>query len=487
MIVIKFGGSSVESAKAIQRVTSIVRERLSQQPVVVVSAMGKTTDQLVDISRLAASGNPQEASRKLALLRMFHLREAALLARGANAIGLDRDIEGLITDLQRILLEVSESGALTPPVCDAILSFGERLSSLIVTAAFLSVGSDAVHLDARTAIVTDSSHGQAAPLFIETNALLRRKVTLDRVTVIGGFIGATENGVTTTLGRGGSDYTAAIVGAALAADEIQIWTDVDGILSADPRIVSAAHCLRSISYREAEQLAKSGAKVLHPATVLPAVRQHIPIVIRNSRNESAPGTRITGDSGSAGEGIVLSIACKPDMAVLHLCPRSTPVTPEFGRAMWESLQESGVHFDLALPPEKEFSLIVMSSAITPTLLRRLAHSADITIEEGRALVSLVGRNPVKNPWNVARARLCLSRSAGAAVMTCCTDSRFGFIVDQSAITEAAEALHQEFFSEPDPRVYFVNRYEGRCVSDRHAPGLKDVRHATPVHAQGGVQ
>jgi len=238
MIVMKFGGSSVESAKAIQRVASIVRDHAAQQPVVVVSAMGKTTDALVAIARLSAAGNLTDAGRELNKLREFHLNEAAQIARGNQVVALKCDVCDLFLELELVLRRVVEAGTVTPELSDAVLAFGERLSSRVVTAAFRQEGIDAVHLDARDAIVTDGRHTQAAPLFIETNALLRRKVSQEQVTVMGGFIGATEDGVTTTLGRGGSDYTAAIVGAALAVDEIQIWTDVDGMLTCDPRVVS---------------------------------------------------------------------------------------------------------------------------------------------------------------------------------------------------------------------------------------------------------
>src|SRR5580692_9248702 len=219
MLVMKFGGSSVESAKAIQRVASIVRSYTEQHPAVVVSAMGKTTDRLLAIARFTATGNGQACARELARLRQFHHTEAAHLARAAQAIRLDNQIGCLFDELEQALREVAEAGLLTPRLTDAVLSFGERLSSVIVTAGFRQAGIDAVHLDARTAIITDSRHGEAAPLLIETNALLRRRISNEKVTVMGGFIGATENGVTTTLGRGGSDYTAAIVGAALSTPE----------------------------------------------------------------------------------------------------------------------------------------------------------------------------------------------------------------------------------------------------------------------------
>ena len=321
MIVMKFGGSPVESAKAIQRVASIVRDHSGCPPTVVVSAMGKTTDRLLAIAHLYADGNMKAAGQALAKLQRFHLTEASCLARGTQAGWLNNQICALFEELDQVLKEVRECGSLTPRLSDAVLSFGERLSSVMVTAGFRQMGIDAVHLDARSSIVTDGKHTQAAPLFIETNALLRRRISRVQVTVMGGFIAATEDGVPTTLGRGGSDYTAAIVGAALAADEVQIWTDVDGMLTCDPRVVSGAHCLRSISYAEAEQMAKAGAKVLHPATVLPAIRQRIPIVIRNSRNPGAAGTRIVRENPC--DGTVMSIACRSGIALLQVIPRNT--------------------------------------------------------------------------------------------------------------------------------------------------------------------
>jgi len=217
------------------------------------------------------------------------MTEAAHLARAADAIRLDRNISELFNELEHVLREVAESRLLA-----------------------------------------------AAPLFVETNAMLRRKVSSEHVTVMGGFIGATEDGVTTTLGRGGSDYTAGIAGAAPGADEIEIWTDVDGMLTCDPRIVAGAHCLRTISFKEAELMAKTGAKVLHPATVAPAVRQCIPIVMRNSRNPGAKGTRIVRES--ARDGAVMSVSCRTGVSLLRLTPRNTPVTAEFG-------QESGNVFE----------------------------------------------------------------------------------------------------------------------------------------------
>lgn len=450
----KFGGSSVESATAIQRVASIVRE-CDRRPVVVVSAMGKTTDRLLAIARFCAEGNRNAAWRELAALRRFHSREAARLVSPAQAIALDRDICRHFEELEQILMEVGALGSLTPALSDAVLSFGERLSSRIVTAAFRHVGIDAVHLDARSVIVTDERHMQALPLRDETNALLRRKISHDQVTVLGGFIGATEAGVTTTLGRGGSDYTAAIVGAAICAEEIQIWTDVDGMLTCDPRVVADGHCLRSISYLEAEEMAKSGAKVLHPATVAPAVWQKIPIVIRNSRNPGAPGTRIAAEAPRDGE--VMSIACRTGVSLLHLRAPHTPLTSEFGRQVWEAFEDAGVAFELISPSVRRFSLAVAAADLTAEFVKNLRAIAEVEIEHGRALISLIGHNASRTSANLARASQRLGEIPGGSTLTCCTDSRFAFVVAEGSVAAAANALHDEFFQQPDPGVVSVNR------------------------------
>lgn len=476
MVVMKFGGSSVESAEAIERAASIVRE-CDRRPVVVVSAMGKTTDRLLAIARFCEAGNGKAALRELSGLRTFHSKEAARLVSPAQAMALNRHICTHFGELEQALMEVSASGSLTPALSDEILSFGERLSSLIVTAAFRHAGIDAAHLDARRVIVTDDRHTHALPLSFETNAMLRRKVSDSHVTVMGGFIGATENGVTTTLGRGGSDYTAAIVGAALCAEEIQIWTDVDGMLTCDPRLVPDGHCLKSISYVEAEELARCGARVLHPATVAPAVWQRIPIVIRNSRNPAAPGTRIVAESPC--EGVVVSIACRTDVSLLHLSPPRTPLTSEFGRQVWETFERAGLSFELISPSVRRFSLAVASRDLAPHFVQELGSIARLEIEPARALISLVGKNASRNNANLARASQRLAEIRGGATVTCCTDSRFAFVVAEGSIAAAAQALHDEFFHQPDSNVFTVNR-RSSALAETTAPAAVGTPGRRPV-------
>src|SRR5580704_893898 len=287
MIVMKFGGSSVESRKAIERVAGIVYQRRHQNPIVVVSAMGKTTNRLLAIAADAVAGRREAALASLDELREFHLREAkGLPAHDAMKTHFE--------ELGELVKGVAIMGEFTPRASDAVSSYGERLSSLIVADVFTDWGMNARHLDSRTVIVTDRRHTQAAPLFDQTNAKLSH-VKWRGVTVMGGFIASTEDGVTTTLGRGGSDYTASIVGAGIGAEEIQIWTDVDGMLTSDPTILPGGYRVKQCSFAEAAELAYFGAKVLHPATVLPAIEKNIPVRILNSRRPEVEGTLIVSN------------------------------------------------------------------------------------------------------------------------------------------------------------------------------------------------
>ncbi len=311
MIVMKFGGSSVESAAAIGRVASIVKARAELRPVVVVSAMGKTTNKLLAIASAAIGGRRVDYIQQLHDLRDFHSREARQVVPLADRAALDRTLDDHFQELTELVKGLAVLGELTPRSIDAISSYGERLSSYIVALAFRHFGMDSAHLDSRRVIVTDRRHTQATPLFAETYARLENTIpplARKQVVVLGGFIASTEDGVTTTLGRGGSDYTASIVGAGIGAEEIQIWTDVDGMLTADPTILPGGHRVKTISFAEAAELAYFGAKVLHPATVVPAMEKNIPVLILNSRRPEVAGTRIVPEVVRC-RNAVKSIAC----------------------------------------------------------------------------------------------------------------------------------------------------------------------------------
>src|ERR1700735_4936668 len=322
MIVMKFGGTSVESSDAIARLACTVKSQLARRPVVVVSALGKTTNRLLEFAEHARRGELYLGSKCLKELQDYHFEVAGQVANGEALHRVETSLQRSFRDLRVILSEVADEGReVTPALLDEIASFGERMSSEIVAAALESGSVPSVHLDARQMILTDDRHTHASPLYWESYAKLRRAIAYfrdGRVVVMGGFIGSTKDGLTTTLGRGGSDLTASIVGAGISAEEIQIWTDVDGMLTTDPRIAADFHRVRSLSYAEATEMACCGAKVLHPDSVAPAIRQHIPIVIRNSRNPANEGTRI--GPGASGSGMVKSIACRQDRMVLEIRP-----------------------------------------------------------------------------------------------------------------------------------------------------------------------
>src|SRR6202050_4791680 len=360
MIVMKFGGTSVEPAPAIERVAGIVKAREQQRPVVVVSAMGKTTNKLLAIASAAVSGKRDEYIRQLHHLRDLHSREARLVVPLSERAGLDRFLDENFQELTELVKGLAVLGELTPRSIDAISSYGERLSSYIVALAFRHFGMDTVHLDSRQLIITDRRHTQAAPQYPETYARLAAIVpplAEGAIVVMGGFIAATQDGVTTTLGRGGSDFTAAIVGGGIGAEEIQIWTDVDGMLTADPTILPGGHRVKTISFAEAAELAYFGAKVLHPATVVPAVEKNIPVLILNSRRPDVPGTRIVADVVHC-DNVVKSIACKRKITLVNIHSTRMLMAHGFLRRIFEVFDRYETSVDMVATSEASVSLTI---------------------------------------------------------------------------------------------------------------------------------
>src|SRR5437899_5407318 len=321
MIVMKFGGTSVQDAKAIDRVAAIVRDRQRERPVVVVSALAKITDQLLAMASAAGAAKRDRALELSRNARERHYNMASDLL-GTHAFEqIAPELEADFDGLDELLRGVVAVGELTLRTQDAIAAFGERVSSKIAAAAFSQRKIEAVHVDSRRCIVTDANFGKAVPQFEETDARLKEmiKPLLDRgsVPVMGGFIAATREGVATTLGRGGSDFSAAIVGAGMNAERIEIWTDVDGMMTTDPSVCPEAKRIKCISFEEAAELAYFGAKVLHPATLLPAIQKNIPVLILNSRNPKCEGTRITATAPKS-KNIFKAIAAKKRITVVDV-------------------------------------------------------------------------------------------------------------------------------------------------------------------------
>src|SRR5580698_11206132 len=392
MIVMKFGGSSVESASAIERVASIVKARAALHPIVVVSAMGKTTNRLLAISQAAIAGKREDYIRQLHDLRDFHSREARRVVPLAHRAELDRTLDDHFQEMTELVKGIAVLGELTPRSIDAVSSYGERLSSYIVTLAFEHFGLPAVHLDSRRVIVTDHRHTQAAPLFPETYRRLAEIVpplaeAQGKVVVMGGFIASTLEGVTTTLGRGGSDFTASIVGAGVSAKEIQIWTDVDGMLTADPTIFPGGHRVKSISFDEAAELAYFGAKVLHPSTLIPAIERNIPVLILNSRRPDVAGTRIVAETVHC-TNVVKSIACKRKITLVNIHSTRMLMAHGFLRRIFEIFDRHETSVDMVATSEVSVSLTIDNTQALDAICRELGQFSEVSVEEGHAIVCL---------------------------------------------------------------------------------------------------
>ena len=448
MIVMKFGGTSVESTHAIERVADIVRDRLARHPVVVVSAMGKTTNKLLAIAGAAVEGRREQALAQLEELRAFHLREAA-------GLGVDDQIGAHFQELAELIKGIAVMGEMTPRATDAVSAFGERLSSIIVTARFHQLGIDATHVDSRSVIVTDARHTQAAPIFAETYKRLANTIpalAAKQVVVMGGFIGATEAGVTSTLGRGGSDYTASIVGAGIGAEEIQIWTDVDGMLTSDPAILPGGYRVKHCSFAEAAELAYFGAKVLHPATVLPAIEKNIPVRILNSRRPEVEGTLITAEAPRSASPI-RSIACKRNITLVNIVSTRMLMAHGFLRRIFEIFDRYETPVDMLATSEVSVSLTIDNTRALAAIRKEIEQFAEVNVEEDQAIISMVGDNLRHTPGIASRAFAALKNinvrmiSEGASLLN------LSVVVAAADLKGAVESLHREFFTNPDAAAF----------------------------------
>jgi aspartate kinase len=455
MIVMKFGGTSVESAAAIERVAAIVKARADRHPIVVVSAMGKTTNKLLAIAQDAIAGKREDYIRQLHDLRDFHSREARQVVPLAHRAELDRTLDDHFQEMTELVKGIAILGELTPRSIDAISSYGERLSSYIVALAFEHYGLASVHVDSRRFIVTDRRHTQAAPLLPETYKRLAETLpplARHKVIVMGGFIAATEEGVTTTLGRGGSDFTASIVGAGVHAEEIQIWTDVDGMLTADPTILTGGHRVKTISFAEAAELAYFGAKVLHPSTVIPAVERNIPVLILNSRRPDVAGTRIVPEAVHC-RNAVKSIACKRRIMLVNIHSTRMLMAHGFLRRIFEIFDRHETSVDMVATSEVSVSLTIDNTAQTQRICQELSEFSEVAMEPEQAIVCLVGENIRYTPgvaarvFNALRGTNIRMISQGASLLN------LSVVVAEKDLRTAVEALHTEFFSELDPEIF----------------------------------
>jgi len=449
VVVMKFGGTSVEDATAIRRLIGIVRSRLGVQPVVVVSALAKVTDQLLEAGEAAAKGRLGSALATVRDIYVRHEQLADALVDGSAYSALDRELRGDFRALESLLHNLDNSRQLDLRVQDELLGFGECFSSRLVKEALTQAGIGAAHIDARACIVTDARHAQASPLWDETNQRLQDALSplleSKQVPVLGGFIASTADGIPTTLGRGGSDFTAAIVGAALCASRVEIWTDVDGVMTTDPKLCREARMIRKLSFDEAAELAHFGANVLHPATLAPAMRENIPVHVLNSLRPDGEGTEISerARSGDA----VRAITAKKNLAAVEI-ESAQAVGSDLLRKVYAAFDAHACSVDVIAASLGRVSLLVDSNAPLSAVAADLHGAAHVRWENHRALVFLVGENLQRQPEVASEVFAAVGDLNVRVVSQGPSDRTISFLVAEENVQESVQRVHALLFAKP---------------------------------------
>ena len=460
--VMKFGGTSVGDADCVRRAAAIVQSAAAQGAVVVVvSAMSGVTNRLVQAAHDAEAGEQELFAKLVGELRMHHTTALeALVSDPQRRSKIAEVCREILDESDRLLRGTSLIHELTPRALDAISGIGERLSALLVAGAICELGLRSVAVSATEVIVTDPHHGRAEPLMTPTRARAeaRLRPLLDQgiVPVVTGFIAATPEGIQTTLGRGGSDYSATILGAALGAQETVIWTDVDGVKTADPRLVPEARTLPEISYNEAAELAYFGAKVLHPNTLRPVTAAGVPVWIRNSFSPEKPGTKITAKGMPTGGGVKALTAIRdvtlvtvggPGIVGLpDVLARSFAATAETRANVFlvsQSSSQNDICFVISSADEKR-TLTALRNAFAPEIAEQTVEH--VSANPNVAVVAVVGENMRGIPGIAGRTFGALGREGVniIAIAQGSSEYNISLVVEQNSTQRALAALHAEF-------------------------------------------
>jgi aspartate kinase len=461
LITMKFGGTSVGSAERMKSVAEIVAEYAqSGEVMVVVSAMGGVTDMLIRAANEASQGDREKWKGVRRELAHRHREVADQLLKASEQAAVLPRLADAVTDFENLCSGFLLVREVTPRAMDTLSSLGELMSADLLAAILRSRGTDAEAVDATELIVTDENFGNATPLFEETNTKTRQRLAGLRrrgvIPVITGFRGATASGACTTLGRGGSDYSATLVGAALDSDEVWIWTDVDGVMTTDPRLVPEARILPEISYREAIELSFFGAKVLHPQTIQPVMKKKIPVWIKNSFNPSCPGTRIVASAANSQKGVkAITSVSKAD--VITITGREPLGFSQLAAKAFTSLSLEDVPTLMVTQSSADNVLCFavhnadlrrVKAQLEKTFELEMLHADRVSIEvmPHVAIVVAIGENMAGTPGIAGRAFGSLGRHGIniIAIAQGSSELSISFAVKSSDMKEAVKAIHEEF-------------------------------------------
>ncbi|MBK7707609.1 MAG: lysine-sensitive aspartokinase 3 [Acidobacteria bacterium] len=446
--VMKFGGTSVQDADAFARVAEIVAGERENSPVVVTSAMSKVTDALLAAFDLAKRGSVEDAVLSLEPHLERHRDVARQLLDDVGQRLFRVELDFAEKELADLLMRVTRRSLPLAMLKDAIVSYGEQLSSRLLALVCAGAGLNARHVDSRRLIVTDEEYGAATPIWSETENLIRLElenaIAAGEVPVMGGFIAASRSGETTTLGRGGSDYSAALVGAALGAREIQIWTDVTGVLTSDPRICPTARTLKTLSYDEAAELAYFGAKVLHPKTIQPAVDLQIPVRVCNSHQPEERGTMILPQTETTPRK-VKSIAYKKGITILRISSARMLGAFGFMSAIFQIFERHRTVIDVVTTSEVSVSLTLDNTDSLDAVVKDLERIGKVEVEPNNAVVCVVGFG-LRGASGVAAQIFDAITDYNISLISHGASSvNLTFVVKEEVVTEVVKRLHDEFF------------------------------------------
>ncbi|MDZ7372920.1 MAG: lysine-sensitive aspartokinase 3 [candidate division KSB1 bacterium] len=449
MRVLKFGGTSVGEAESIRSVLHIVRRQMETPLVLVFSAMGKTTDQLAAVGELASQGKLEESLGVISSLRGYHFEIIGqLLANGEAKRRVTSFCDQTFRRLEEMARGMSVLSDFSLAVQDRVLGLGEILSTKILAAYFQQEGLPVEWVDARELVVTDEQHTQAEPLFEETRTRCREillpLLKAKRIPLTQGYIARSKSGAITTLGRGGSDYTASLIGAALEAEEIQIWTDVDGIMTADPWLIPQAKNIPVMTFNEAAELAFFGARVLHPKTLVPAVERGIPVRVRNTHKPEGEGTLILAEAPPNGQR-VKSIAYKEGMTLVNLVSTRMFKAHGFLKQIFEIFDRYRVSADLVATSEVSVAVAIYDASRLPLVVQELQQFGRITVKPRQAVVCVVGEKLKETPGIVGQIFQDLSDVKVSMVSQGGSEINLSFVIDEADLPTVISRLHRRFF------------------------------------------